>query len=390
MPCPTHKTPQDWCHACHPEKWAAKRKGVEVGRKGERPRVCRTDTSCIHRGGQVRQLDPTCASTRTFACHLHGECVPTERQLEKLEYALSLQPEGMPSPAVCDGCPDYRSKAEPGAQLGRRHLAYHVYPLSKRVRKWGAASNLTSGTWQRGLDQLRLRRELFTGRKFIAVSTGEGLDPWEQVRDYAADLGADVFPVPNNPALREVATWEPLWERVLAVAQPSDVAFYAHSKGVTRRVDPGNTCHPWASLLYSVNLDHWPHVAGVLSRFPIAGALLKRGQMFGPGYGKWHYSGTFYWVRVDDFRTRPWRAVPRQWWGTEAWPGTAYGLNDAGVIFHTNAGHQVNGYSSWFWSQKFVATYEAWIQERRKEWDAGTSRTTSTRSRGDGSKVSTN
>lgn len=242
-----------------------------------------------------------------------------------------------------------------------RHLAFHVYPAAG------------SGVWRLALDQLALRRHLFTGTRAVAVATGPGLDPWGEVADYVAEvLGrADVFPVPNDPGLREVATWRPLWDRVLAAAADGDVAFYAHAKGATRPVDPGNSCHWWASLLYAVCLDHWPLVARQLAAHPITGAAKKVGRGFGRGCGDWHYSGTFYWVRAGDFRRHRYVVPPpAAWWGTEAWPGLAYPAGEAGCLFLQGRVPTLDLYSRGYWDRVVRPEYHRWILERRAEWES--------------------
>jgi hypothetical protein len=158
-----------------------------------------------------------------------------------------------------------------------------------------------------------------------------------------------------------VATWTPLWERVLGDAADNDVVLYAHAKGVTRNVDPGNSCQWWASLAYTLHLDHWPLVAAQLARFPVTGAFKKVGHGF--PRSAWHYSGTFFWVRVGDFRTRPWQAIDRVWFGTEAWPGTAYHPDEAGCLFLSGVVPQLDLYSPELWTDVVRPRYAEWIQK---------------------------
>ena len=236
----------------------------------------------------------------------------------------------------------------------RRHLIYHAYPVA--------------GRWQSGIDQLRRRRGMFTGSKSVAVARDPGLtipvrpaepgqypvrgwlDPWEAVRDYAADLGADVFPVPNDPSLREVASWRPLWDRAMAEADPDDFVFYAHAKGVTR--PPGKVAG-WVELLYAANLDFWPRVAGLLARHLVAGAFKRAGRAFPGCAADWHYAGSFYWVRAGGFRPVP---PPRAWWGVEAWPGLAYRWDEAGCVFDCDPAEAAAGVDAPAW--------RAWAAER--------------------------
>lgn len=202
-----------------------------------------------------------------------------------------------------------------------RHLAYYVWPVKG------------NGIWQLNLDRLLLRAGLFNGRKLVAVATSANADEPHAVRDY---LGGEfeVFGIPNSPFLRETVAWEPLWDRLADRTGAGDATFFAHAKGVTKDVNPGVTVHEWAAVMYETNLDYWPVVASVLARNPIAGSLKKYGEGFGTPRSLWHYSGSFYWVRNQDFFARDWRGlVDRTWWGTEAYPGVAYEQSEGGIIF---------------------------------------------------------
>ncbi|HEX4607412.1 MAG TPA: hypothetical protein VH092_04325, partial [Urbifossiella sp.] len=156
---------------------------------------------------------------------------------------------------ACPGYDDGRPRAAP-----RRHCLMHVLPVAG------------NGVWQRGLAQLAARRGLFTGRVVLAVATGPAgrpLDDPDAVRRAAP--WADVITAANDPARREVATWGPLWDRLAPDLGPADAVLYCHTKGATRRVDPGNSCQWWGSFQWSLCLDHWPLAERQLRAYPITG-----------------------------------------------------------------------------------------------------------------------
>lgn len=254
---------------------------------------------------------------------------------------------------------------------GHRHLLYHVLPVTG------------NGTWQRNVDQLRWRMPLFNGRKIIAVATGRRfrdtvtrrgviqLDPPEAVAEYLAGTGCEVLTVPNDPALREVATWGPLWERV-GDAGPDDFVFYAHAKAVTRPWDPGVTCHPWARVMYASLLDFWPVVAEVLARHPIAGSFKKLGAGFRGSRSSWHYSGSFFWARCREAIARV-RDIDRQWFGNEAWPGLHWRPEEGGLVF--KAGHvgELDCYEPRKFFDRYLPEFREWCKanaDRRTVYDA--------------------
>lgn len=242
----------------------------------------------------------------------------------------------------------------------RRHAIMHLLPVPG------------NGVWQRSLDQIRLRRGLFTGRIVVACCTGQykgkSLDPPEMVRSLLPSE-AELIEVPNNPTRREGATWKQLWESLWPDLGDSDAVLYCHTKGATRNVDPGNSCQWWASLLWSLALDHWPKTESLLKRYPIVGSFKKVGQGFGNGFGNWHYSGTFFWIQAGDFKEHRYSvAVPSQWWGVEAWPGLAYDHADAGCLFLPGTVPSLDIYSPKFWQKTLRPEFEKWIQKNRPAW----------------------
>jgi hypothetical protein len=253
----------------------------------------------------------------------------------------------------CPGYDDGTPKPVP-----KRHALMHILPVSG------------NGVWQRSVAQLAARRGLFDGRVVIAVATGSAKKPLDSAdRVRLAAPWADVIEVPNDPNRREVATWRPLWERLTPHLSPVDAVLYCHSKGATRNVDPGNSCHWWGSLMWSVCLDHWPLVERQLKTHPITGPFLKLGYGFGPGAGKFHYSGTFFWLKAGDFLTRRRHvAPPEQWWGVEAWPGVAYDPGEAACLFLSGKVPGLDLYSRSYWAGVVLPERAKWLRANPPAW----------------------
>ncbi len=313
---------------------------------------------CIYRGGPTGDT-ATCAEgcgagsrLKVTACEVHGRCTLGKR--------------GIGIGACCRDCTD-RVEIRPRIDyppIGLRHLVYHLLP---------------AGTWRKNVAALRKRWSLFTGRKLIAVMTGVAatrthggdearlftIDPPQAVRE-ALPADAEIIKVQNDPELREVASWVPLWEKVLDGAGDDAAVLYAHAKGVTRPAIPGSPIANWAELLHTVMLDHWPAVEDVLRRHPIAGALKKIGKGFTGSASAWHYSGSFFWVRVGDFRQRAWRAIEQVWHGNESWPGTAYRLDEAGSVFLTRPTAQLDVFQPETWQKVIYPEFGKWLLARGK------------------------
>lgn len=273
------------------------------------------------------------APVATFHCAKHGLCT-------QHEYPAARKDGGnlVDDVKCCKNCSDNPANRRvanadttyPGKYpaVGAKHLIYHLLPVA--------------GRWQGNVDELLKRWPLFTGRKVIAIMTGGAfsrgkgqgetdakftLDPPAMVKA-AFPPDAEFIELPNDPKLREVASWGPLVEKVLATADDADAVFYGHAKGVTRAAMPDD----WTRWMYETCLDYPEKVDSLLGTHPIVGSFKKTNPSFS-GRSRWHYSGTFFWFRAGDMKGRPWRNVPKEWWGVEGWAGIAYAVAEGGVIF---------------------------------------------------------
>lgn len=266
----------------------------------------------------------------------------------------------------CATCPDFE-KASAGLT---KHLLYHIYPVAG------------NGMWQWNVDELCKRMSLFNGRRIVAVvtdpATGRKPDPTgplgpdrHRVAMGTCDTVTDVqdrfgkwadqiewVEVENDPALREVATFLPLFERLEGNAGPNDVLLYAHAKGTTR--DAKHVAKVWAGVLYEVMMDYWGVVADQLKSHPVTGAFRK----FGKGWAKsqstsgWHYSGSWAWFRAQALFSKPdWRRIDRCWTGIEPYPSQHFG-SEAGCLFHEDKVHVMNLYNPNYWWTKVMPELE--------------------------------
>lgn len=249
-------------------------------------------------------------------------------------------------------CPDYmvEDDIEYKQAPSRRHLAFHIYPAKGNT------------VWRRAIDQLKNRWSLFNGYKAIAVMQEDHLESFDKVKDYCKGLDADVFPLQNDGGLREVKSWGPLWEKILSNANDQDFTFYGHAKGGTRENSPECMTHRWASLLYSLNLDYWPEIEKLLSKYPIVGAFKKNGYGFQRNEGRFHYSGTFYWLRVKDFKEINGKfSPPMVWYGTECWPGMVFDVSQGGCIFGESCQSKLELYSPEYWKTTVQPEMTKWL-----------------------------
>jgi len=202
-----------------------------------------------------------------------------------------------------------------------RHLLYHIWP-----RKTHA------GTWQRNLDQLKLRWPLFTGKRIIAVATSGDSHPFEAVQEYMHGYECEWIQVENKPELREVATFAHLFSSVESLP---GYTFYGQAKGVTKPVNPGVSIHAWTTTMYEILLDYWPLVEEALKTHCTAGIFKKAVDgAFSGSRSTWHYSGSFCWFKNAELWRRNWRAIEQVWFGIESYPSMIFSREEAACLFY--------------------------------------------------------
>lgn len=289
---------------------------------------CDRHGSCARAPLAARGDVPTCQTCPDYVPDLPGRTSEVEKEIDEVP-DLPDSGESSSLPLSLDMVPE-ASAITDASEIHTRHLAYIILPVSR------------VGTWQRNLDNLRLRMPLFNGRKVVAIFTkGDSdlqIDPPEAVKDYLRGAGCEFVEIPNEKHLREVKAFLPLFTRIRDTSAPDHTGhatFFAHAKGVTRPYNGGVTVHPWTDIMYHTLLDYWPLVESVLQNYPLAGSFKKIGRGFKGSKSSWHYSGTFYWLRNDAVFSRPdWSVIDQQWWGTESWPGIHWPDSQAGCIFH--------------------------------------------------------
>lgn len=276
---------------------------------------------CVHGGTEPTGETRACKSCngsvelKLLKCHIHGTCTPVT---------------AIPGTACCAICRE-RTPAAAYPAPTVRHLLYHVAPFRG------------NGNWQRCVQQLLRRIELFNGHRVVAIATHpRRMDRPGEVRALFAGKVHEFIELPNDPDLREVATFEALFERVENV-NPAHATLWCHAKGVTH--PEGHPTHRWTQMLEETYLDYWPWVAELLTRHPVAGSFLKHGPCWmGASRSDWHYSGSWFWFRHDALFSRQWREIDRFWSGIEPYPSLHFSFRQAGKIFHQGTGESMQIY----------------------------------------------
>lgn len=243
------------------------------------------------------------------------------------------------------------SEVPESAQM--RHLLFHLYPLRDSFWRWHVEM----------LQQLATR-EVFNGRRILALVLDEQTEDSTVVRGELAGLFDDIFELPNDTNIREVVTFEPLFSCVQSL-DPREATLYAHGKGVFRLREHRPTVKRWTEVLYETCMGGWKEAQELLRTRPLAGPFFKLGAAWSPhSLADWHYSGSWMWFRNRDVFSRDWRRIDQFGYGIETWPALHFAPEEAGRLFY-ESDLSLNLYDAACWPQVERALL-AWQEDRRQ------------------------
>jgi hypothetical protein len=303
-------------HMCVSRKVTAGRSGVPDAqcltcRVRDHPPPPPPPGLCVHLGPRdSMQVCPPCSAEAArkveipvHACALHGRCT------------LRVPVMGM---KVCQSCGDFSGRG-PTPEVGRvRHLTYFVCPLGT--------------VWRWNIAQLRQRMWLFNGRRHIVCVQGPGLAPLDHVQRELNTPDVDWFPLPNNPALKEYVGFPLLLRSLSEFRGVEDVTFYGHAKGVGSEAW-GRGVRRWSDSMYSGLLDYWPAVQRLLASYCCVGLWRKLQGWYPASPSRWHYAGTFRWVRNADMYTRRWDEYMVDWCCPEDHVGRVFQHHESACLY---------------------------------------------------------
>jgi hypothetical protein len=203
-----------------------------------------------------------------------------------------------------------------------------------------------SEEWKLNVERLCSYPDAFNGRRLVIIKTGSGIAAPHEVEEAFAPLGeCEFIHWQNDRVLQEVAGFvETL--ALLESIDPNEMTFYAHTKGVKYRVrrrkrQPRNCLERmsairwWRDRMYDELLSDIPRVEQAAASHPAVGCFRKNGHYNPlPPESRWHFSGTFWWLRHDQLFARDWRGVDRSSpFGIEAYPGTLFRYSESVCLY---------------------------------------------------------
>jgi hypothetical protein len=229
-----------------------------------------------------------------------------------------------------------------------KNLLYHIWPVKDR------------GQWQWNVSQLLRRIEQFNGQRVVSVVTDEGTDTFETVKAAFKGTVTDFMHFRNNPVLGEMVSFPELLKRV-EHTDPRHITYYAHAKGVKYQVGEQPMVRQWVHTMHSNMLDYPSLVEDALRTKMFVGTFKKSGNTFDGLPPAWHFAGTFWWFRNHTlFGGSNYHHAPKQWWGTEAWPGVVSPPDEAECLMMEGKAPTMMLYKRKYWQDEVNETWKQW------------------------------
>lgn len=235
-----------------------------------------------------------------------------------------------------------------------RHFLWYCCPLLPTST--GAGVSVLD--WQ--LERIQKILPQFTGvRKCaIAVPTSKAEEKlfakYSDVAERWNAMGVETFAVPNNTEMREGPAFVELLK--MCPGGADDIAFFGHSKGVTRGATD-KAIRWWTEVMMETVMENIAGAEYSLSTNGVTGSFKKYGEFNLPGNNVWHYSGSFFWMRLSDVFQRDWEFLHNFFASVEAWPGFQFKRGEAGCLFGDRVGHL---YDLLYWKKVVWKQLDKW------------------------------
>ena len=205
-----------------------------------------------------------------------------------------------------------------------RHLLYNCCALTH------------SDEWKLNVDRLVRYPDAFNGRRLVLIKTGPGIADPSEIEPLFAPLGeCEFIQWPNDPHLKEIAGFIETLEKLQG---EEGAVFYAHTKGAKYAGVPEEYMEGirrWRDRMYYELLRDPEVIDAALAKQPAVGCFRMKGNHppLPPG-GKWHFAGTFWWLRLEELFKRDWRGIDRgSCYGIEAYPGTLFKYQESVCVY---------------------------------------------------------
>lgn len=194
----------------------------------------------------------------------------------------------------------------------RRNLLFHLYPIR-------------GSFWEWHVEQLRRRWAAFNGRKIVVIAADRRTVSPETAAARFEGLDAELIEAVNDPRRGETAAFLPCLE-LLRSLDPRELTFYAHAKGVSHRGLKSLIMQSWSEAMYALNLSRPALIDAIMEEYSSVGCFQQQVRHAG---SRWHYSGTFFWLKHSALFSRDWRRIHDGKYGVEGYVGRHIPLEEA-------------------------------------------------------------
>jgi hypothetical protein len=212
-----------------------------------------------------------------------------------------------------------------------RHLVYFLFPVAGD-HEW---------IWRRQLEKLASLASIFNGRIFIRTVHGHLKNRTPTIdQDTCRTVvqsylpNAEVTNYVNDTKLREVVGFVETLNTLQSV-NSTDFICVAHAKGL-QYSDATSVVHTWTDIMYETVIEDWQRAISCLDRYGVSGSFKRYGQFTTYKNHRWHYSGTFYWLRAASLFRRNWAYTDQRFWGMESYPGSHFRPREGACLFMDN------------------------------------------------------
>lgn len=185
------------------------------------------------------------------------------------------------------------------------------------------------------IDKLKEHIDQFNGNKICCLAVDKSTCQNTFINELES-IFTDIFTIKNDPRKREAAGLVEGLSRLIT-DDPNRVACFAHGKGQQRHTENSKNIRKWTDAMYETCVGNWDDVKTAMEKgYPLAGSFKVIGGSFRNRF-RWHYSGTFYWVRSSVISVNSnWRDICNRWWAAESYVGRHWTQEEGYCLFGDN------------------------------------------------------
>lgn len=174
----------------------------------------------------------------------------------------------------------------------------------------------------------------FNGKKVININY-DNLSQAEGFVNKAFNDFSDIdFFFTDNASTSGKHELVPFINKLMPAVESTDdneYTFYGHTKGISHYGSQHETqVLYWANIMYYKNLSNFDLIENILQKYCCCGTLKINQPLSVLSFVKWHYSGSFFWLKNKEIFSRDYRShYSKNKYGIEGYPAWHFGTEQA-------------------------------------------------------------